>query len=336
MKFLFLLSGLHPELPLAELKAVLSIKTRFKVVKKDKRVVIIEIKQKEVIKNLLERLTLTYGVFEFLGCCKINDLLKTVKQLKYDFNIPFRIRVHSLGFKKDSKELEKKIANIIWKKIKECGKKPKVDLENPKTSFEAFLTENKAYFGVKIAELDRKQFFKRSPKKRPFIRPVTMDPRIARVMVNLARTKKGEKILDPFCGTGGILIEAGLIGMKIYGVDLDLEMVNGCKKNLNYFGIKGKIIQGDARELDKIFKENYFDGIITDPPYGIAASLKGSERMDLYEKSLNTMEKVLKPKKYLVIVTPKYINLKTKMQLIEIYEEKIHRSLTRKIWVFKK
>jgi hypothetical protein len=42
----------------------------------------------------------------------------------------------------------------------------------------------------------------------------------------------GEWILDPFCGTGGTLIEAALIGCREAGTDADLEMIAGSRKNL--------------------------------------------------------------------------------------------------------
>mgnify|MGYP002171746373 CR=1 FL=1 len=42
--------------------------------------------------------------------------------------------------------------------------------------------------------------------------------------------------MDPFCGTGGILIEAGLIGCKVAGSDVNWKMKNGSAINLDYCG----------------------------------------------------------------------------------------------------
>ena len=43
--------------------------------------------------------------------------------------------------------------------------------------------------------------------------------RLARAMVNLAIPEQG-KLLDPFCGTGGLIIEGILCDIDSYGSDL--------------------------------------------------------------------------------------------------------------------
>jgi len=50
-------------------------------------------------------------------------------------------------------------------------------------------------------------------------------------MVNLSGARR--EVLDPFCGTGGVLIEAGLIGLEVYGFDIQQSMVEGCKEILS-------------------------------------------------------------------------------------------------------
>lgn len=69
---------------------------------------------------------------------------------------------------------------------------------------------------------------------RPFMKPVSLDPRLARVLVNLLRDRleAGAAIADPLCGTGGLLIEAALVGVPAVGVDLDPEMVAGARRNV--------------------------------------------------------------------------------------------------------
>ncbi len=41
---------------------------------------------------------------------------------------------------------------------------------------------------------------------RPFSLPISLHPKLARALVNLARVPMGGVLLDPFCGTGGILL----------------------------------------------------------------------------------------------------------------------------------
>ena len=82
-------------------------------------------------------------------------------------------------------------------------------------------------------------------------------------------------MLDPFCGTGGILIEGADMDLNIIGQDIDSKMVEASLKNLKYFGFEGRILEGDISEIDKIEK---IDVVVTDPPYGHSSSLKGEMR----------------------------------------------------------
>ncbi|MBV9126102.1 MAG: restriction endonuclease [Planctomycetes bacterium] len=46
-------------------------------------------------------------------------------------------------------------------------------------------------------------------------------PQLAKSLLNLAQVARGESVLDPFCGSGTVLLEAYLNGYKGYGVDLN-------------------------------------------------------------------------------------------------------------------
>ena len=62
-----------------------------------------------------------------------------------------------------------------------------------------------------------------------------MMPRMARTLVNIAGYNRGDIMLDPFCGTGGILIEAHLLGARVIGSDFDPLMVLGSRQNTARF-----------------------------------------------------------------------------------------------------
>ena len=69
--------------------------------------------------------------------------------------------------------------------------------------------------------------------ERPFFKPVSLDPMLARLAVNLATGPLDRgPVVDPMTGTGGFLIEASLSGRPSVGIDIHSEMVQGAQANL--------------------------------------------------------------------------------------------------------
>jgi len=83
-------------------------------------------------------------------------------------------------------------------------------------------------------------------------------------------TKKGDLVLDPFCGVGSTLKACALNGRRGVGIELIEKWVELTKKRLATEANSGpeqKIIQGDSREVMRQFKDEMFDFIVTSPPY---------------------------------------------------------------------
>lgn len=59
-----------------------------------------------------------------------------------------------------------------------------------------------------------------------------LPPKLAQIMLNLARVEPGQTVLDPFAGTGVVLQEALLLGAGAYGSDISERMVKMCESNL--------------------------------------------------------------------------------------------------------
>ena len=212
-------------------------------------------------------------------------------------------------------------------------------------------SKQKYLVGLEISRVDqRRGFNKRKPKYRPYFHPTSMHPKIARLLVNLARVKQGSVLLDPLCGTGGILIEAGLMGLKIMGRDIDERMVDGCIRNLDFYGLKGDIRVGDALKPDgksqgmngefpgKFPKADTefpkADAIVTDLPYARSSFVTEKNLMEFYNKFISSAGKMIGPGKYLVLVVPsEYYPEMGEFDVREIYNLRIHKSLTRRIFV---
>jgi tRNA (guanine10-N2)-dimethyltransferase len=72
------------------------------------------------------------------------------------------------------------------------------------------------------------------PKRDAFIG--MLPPKLAQIMLNLAKAQPGDTILDPFCGTGVILTEAALRNMRLQGSDLNPRMIEYTRSNLAWLG----------------------------------------------------------------------------------------------------
>lgn len=59
-----------------------------------------------------------------------------------------------------------------------------------------------------------------------------LPPKLAQIIINLAKPADQATLLDPFCGTGVILQEASLMGLHIEGSDLDERMIDYTHDNL--------------------------------------------------------------------------------------------------------
>ena len=156
-----------------------------------------------------------------------------------------------------------------------------VDLENPDTEINAYQVEDSLVIGEQVQKINRGLYQERSNEKRPYSAPVSLDPVLARVMVNLSEAKPGDTVLDPFCGTGGILIEAGLCGCAVRGFDAQREMVTGTERNLENYGVINHEVEAEKIQ-DSSF--NSADVVVTDLPYGKSSAEKGNPVKAFLEK----------------------------------------------------
>ena len=213
-----------------------------------------------------------------------------------------------------------------------------VALEKPDIEIRGMITDSNVYVGLKKMEINRTCFEERKVQHRPFFSPISLHPKIARGLVNLSAVKKDETLLDPFCGTGGILIEAGLIGIRVIGSDIEEKMIEGSRKTLDFYKIKNhRLYCSDIGEIDKHIKK--VDSVVTDFPYGKSTTTKGEEINKLYQRAFQQIFNVLKEKGRAVIGLSKkdMISVGEKyFSLVETHEFRTHRSLTRCFAVYQK
>jgi tRNA G10 N-methylase Trm11 len=68
------------------------------------------------------------------------------------------------------------------------------------------------------------------PKRDSFVG--MLPPKLAQTMLNLAQVAPGNRMLDPFCGTGVVLQEAALMNVDLYGTDVSERMIEYTQRNL--------------------------------------------------------------------------------------------------------
>ena len=145
-------------------------------------------------------------------------------------------------------------------------------------------------------------------------------------------------LLDPFCGTGGILIEAGLIGANVIGGDINKRMVDGCRETLDFYNIKNyKLFCADVGDIKK--HVNIVDSVVVDLPYGKSTTTGGEDLKILYDRAFESIYHVLKGDGKAVIGMPTKDMLslgERYFTLVEKHACRVHRSLTRYFAVYKK
>lgn len=338
--YLFLLSGVDKELPFAEIKAVLSLlHPEHQIVKREGRILIANT-LKSIAEEVVDRTAYTKMSAQLLFETDTNerDILSAIdvsiirNTVSSNSTIQVRgVTINGVSLRKT--ELEREIGSLIIDSIPSL----KVDLKNPVYMITFVSSPEKTYIGIVEKIKPRRFFYPRVAGRRPFTLPSAMQPDLSRCLVNLSRTKIGGRILDPFAGTGGIMIEAILLGYEVYGVELKKWIGLGALRNLKYYtpGLEN-IIVGDARKL--MFRKS-FNSIVTDPPYGRSTSIPGYSLTNLLETFFYESREYLEDDGRMILVTPEEINIEdialdAGYSLEELYRVRIHRSLIRKIMVY--
>jgi tRNA (guanine10-N2)-dimethyltransferase len=277
-----------------------------------------------------DRLAMTRKVYEYLFECSYKDLAKRMEEFDWKkvYKSNFSLRITNTGTG-HLYEKEAELAKYIWNKVKE----PRVDLEHAQTKIEVIVTEEKIIVGKLFKDINH-EFNKRRPQSRPERHPTTISPKLARACVNLTGIPVGKVLTDPFCGTGGILIEAGLMRFNTVGYDISDKMLKMAEKNLDYFKIKRFRLE----RLDATHINTKLDYVVTDFPYGKGSRIT-KELRKLYADFLKNLWKILKYKAVLIFpstVSHKELLNETDFLVEAEFNIYVHKSLSRNIVLISK
>ncbi len=169
--------------------------------------------------------------------------------------------------------------------------------------------------------------------QRDYGRPVRDDangmlpPKLARMMVNLGKVEAGQTLLDPFCGSGTVLMEAalGTQAAKLIGSDLEDKKVSDSMKNTEWLVKAGVLtredaermtyFQSDVKKLAEQAQAKDIDRVVTEGSLG--PPLRGHEsqkQLDanrdlitaLWKDALRVMHPLLNKDAHLVVCWPSY------------------------------
>lgn len=149
------------------------------------------------------------------------------------------------------------------------------------------------YFGRLTGESSRDLIYKHDLKQRPYISTTSMDAELALLTATLALAGPGKLFLDPFVGTGGLVVAAAELEAMTLGSDIDGRSFRGKGRGLEQ-GIGANFAKYGLEDLfgDCFISDltntplrtvspntncsagRWLDGIICDPPYGVREGLK--------------------------------------------------------------
>lgn len=166
-----------------------------------------------------------------------------------------------------------------------AGWQPTPDDREADLNVRLFIEQDRAFIGLRVAK---------SPlHDRPYQqiqRPGALKPPVAAALLDLCGAEAGMRLLDPFCGTGTILIEGALAGLVPFGGDLEAAAAQAARTNASTAGLILAINQWDSRQLPLASRS--IERVVTNLPWGRQIQT-GDALETLYRDSCHEIERVL-------------------------------------------
>lgn len=339
-KYFFIL-GINPGLSVAEIVSWLQNNgLEYKIILAKQDFLIVEVGG-ELPRNILYKLggTIKYGqvIAETRGSSVSQDfLINIIKPVsgsgKYNFGfsiypvnkkLSYNLRGLGLEIKKNFKA-QGTSARLVMSKMENLSSVTvaKNKLLGDKGTEVVFLEKDNSFMVGKTLAVQ--PFEKLS--QRDYGRPQRDDlsgmipPKLAQIMLNLARPEKHSRILDPFCGSGTILQEALLLGWEnLFGADISAKAIAATRENIkwlkqkyNFDSARVRLLAVDIKNLPK-YIETKADRIITEPWLGPPARGNRTSGQikeiitgltEVYTYAFQAFRQLLQPGGIVVIVFP--------------------------------
>lgn len=333
MKYFFIL-GNNVSLSVAEIVAVIPDFLSLEIL--EKNVLILDAEKDINEAEIIKRLGGTIKIGKICGDVKRfnkDELISKVSKMispgdgKFCFGISYygdtKLNIRVLGMEL-KKFLVKRGVSCRWVVSREKTLSSVVVEQNKLTTRGAEIVIIPRHNDLLIGKTGAVQDFK-SLSFRDFDRPARdslsgmLPPKLAQIMINLAtRGRKDIVLLDPFCGSGTILMEAMLFGAKqAIGSDISAKAIADTEENTEW--VKNKFNCGNfdyqlfkksATEISRVVAQNSVDVIVTEPYLGPQRGDSADiyrvkkELSDLYGEAIAEFRKVLKKDGLVVMLWP--------------------------------
>jgi putative N6-adenine-specific DNA methylase len=182
------------------------------------------------------------------------------------------------------------------------GKRPDVHIKVPQVLFDVYINDHNVTISLNSSGVP---LFQRGYRQSTGDAP--LNEVVAAALVRMSGWDRKSVFLDPFCGSGTILIEAGMLAAgipssierqhyafknfsnydanlwdeiyeaankrcqslpcRIVGSDIDPDMIMKTRRNLKGIAV-GRFIETDIRSFDEVKKPESTGFMVTNPPYG--------------------------------------------------------------------
>ncbi|KAG0714861.1 tRNA (guanine(10)-N2)-methyltransferase [Chionoecetes opilio] len=269
-------------------------------------------------RRLMSRCMLVRSCYELWGQGDTEEELhSSVKSFPLDMMKPhlasgktYKVRVETFNRTLKSSEKLEKIESLSYLPFE-----GKVDLTHATTCLhfleyyglhpnEIPCAPYKLFLGRWVVDGQRELINKFSLKTRTYIGNTSMDAQLSFIMANFAQVQPASIAVDPFVGTGSVLVSAAQFGAHVWGWDIDYLTLHARTKptrhsqkqrtaqesimsNLEQYGLRHRyldvVVMDNARPFWR--EVPYVDAIITDPPYGIRET---TERVGILKEPKNS------------------------------------------------
>jgi tRNA G10 N-methylase Trm11 len=248
----------------------------------------------------------TFAVSDYSG--KISDLKKLKTKVKGILK--------SSGYKPrflDNKTKDISTASILHNRVLEKGFELCIFYDHLAQEF---------IVGSTVA-IQNLEFYSQSDFDRPqkHLEFGILNPKIAKMMINLCQPSSGDTLYDPFCGSGTILMEGLVLGLNALGSDSSSKALEKCEQNLEWFCDKFgypknfRIFEHDARyphedlggedfNVNLIVTEPFLGPQISNPVSIEQFSSTKSNLVKMYKKSFRNFKQYLKKGSSVCFVLP--------------------------------